>query len=133
MDNYYTSVGLLKKLYNNGFQACGTCRSDRIGLPRDVTKANSDKVKKLKHGEAIYMQKETVACVTGKDRKPVTLISTLPASVDTVSVERAIREANMWQRKEFRCPVPMKEYNSHMGGVDLADQRTAAHARLMKG
>lgn len=133
MDNYYTSVGLFEKLYDNGVQACGTCRGDRIGLPRDVTKANSDKVKKLKRGEAIYRQKGTVTCVTWKDRKPVTLITTLPASIDTVSVERAIREANVWQRKEFRCPVPIQEYNSHMGGVDLADQRTTAYARLMKG
>ena len=52
MDNHCTSVGLFEKLYNNGVQACGTCRGDRIGLPRDVTKANSDKVKKLKRGEA---------------------------------------------------------------------------------
>ncbi|XP_022808808.1 piggyBac transposable element-derived protein 3-like [Stylophora pistillata] len=131
MDNH-TSVGLFEKLYNNGVQACGTCRGGRIGLPRDVTKANSDKVKKLKRGEAIHRQKGTVTCVTWKDRKPVTLITTLPASVDTVSVERAIREANVWQRKEFRCPVPIKEYNSLMGGVDLADQRTTAYARLMK-
>lgn len=102
-------------------------------MPRDVTKANSDKVKKLKRGEAIYRQKGTVTYVTWKDRKPVTLITTLPALVDTFSVERAIKEANVWQRKEFRCPVPIKEYSSHMGGVDLADQRTTAYARLMKG
>ncbi|XP_022791297.1 piggyBac transposable element-derived protein 4-like [Stylophora pistillata] len=68
-----------------------------------------------------------------KQQSAVTLITTLPASVDTVSVQRDIREANVWQKKEFQCPVPIKEYNSHLGGVNLTDQRTTAYARLMKG
>lgn len=61
-----------EKLYNNGVQACGTCRGDMIGLPRDITKANSDKVKKLKRGEAtysfvlctMYMQGSELCCHT---------------------------------------------------------------------
>ena len=39
----------------------------------------------------------------------------------------------MYGKEEFQWPVHIREYNSHMGGVDLAVQRTMAYARLMKG
>ena len=54
MDNYYTSVEVLEKLYDQSLQACGTCRGDRIGLPRDVTKSTSATVQRMKRGEAIF-------------------------------------------------------------------------------
>lgn len=98
MDNYYTSVELFEKLYDKGIQACGTCRGDRIGLPSDVTKTKSDKVKRMKRADAFYRQKGNFTCVTWKDSNPVTVLTTLPASVDMVSVERSVREGNVWQR-----------------------------------
>lgn len=132
MDNYYTSVELFEKLCDHGLQACGTCREDRIGLPRDVTKSTSATVKRMKRGEAIFRQKHHLTCVTWKDRKPVTILTTLPATEEMGVAERSVREANVWQRRDFACPIPVQQYNSHMG-VDVVDQRTTAYARLMKG
>lgn len=132
MDNYYTSVELFEKLCDHGLQACGTCRGDRIGLPRDVTKSTSATVKRMKRGEAIFRQKHHLTCVTWKDRKPVTILTTLPATEEMGVAERSVREANVWQRRDFACPIPVQQYNSQMG-VDVVDQRTTAYARLMKG
>ena len=133
MDNYYTSAELYEKLYDQGLQACGTCRGDQIGLPRDVTKSTSATVKRMKHGEAIFHQRGHLTCVTWKDRKPVTILKTLPPTEEMGVTERSVQEANVWQKKDFACPIPVQQYNSYMGGVDIADQRTTAYARLMKG
>ena len=35
MDNYYTSVGLFEELEGRKTLACGTVRSNRLGLPKD--------------------------------------------------------------------------------------------------
>ena len=35
MDNLYTSPTLFKDLKASGFEACGTARTDRIGMPRN--------------------------------------------------------------------------------------------------
>lgn len=46
--------------------------------------------------------------------------------------EKSVQEANVWQKKDFACPIPVQQYNSYMGGVNVADQRTTVYARLMK-
>ena len=45
MDNYYTSVGLFEELEGRKTLACGTVRSNRLGLPEDICdlKAKEDK------------------------------------------------------------------------------------------
>ena len=120
-------------LFEKGVQACGTCRGNRVGLPHSVTKPKANAVKQLNRGEAIFRQKGQLTLVTWKDRKPVTVLTTLPVNKEMVAVQRSVKEGNVWQRKEFPCPLPIQQYNAHMGGVDLADQRTTAYARLMKG
>ena len=44
-DNYYTSPALFSELIENGFEACGTVRSDRKGIPKDFQKITLSKGK----------------------------------------------------------------------------------------
>ena len=67
MDNYYTSVDLFEDLYTHGMQACGTCRTNRVGLPKDITSKDSPTVKALRRGNSLYRQKGKITCVTWQD------------------------------------------------------------------
>ena len=64
MDNHYTSVRLFEELEGRKTLACGTVRSNRLGLPKDICDVKSSKVKSLKRGESLYRQKGTLTCMT---------------------------------------------------------------------
>ena len=53
MDNYYTSVALFEELEKRSNLACGTGRSNRVDLPREVWNVKSRQEKKLKKGESL--------------------------------------------------------------------------------
>ena len=91
-------------------------------------------VKNLKRGERLYRQKGNLTCVTWRDRKPVSVLATLPTSTtDSSSVQRSVKVNGKWEKKQFFRPGVIDLYNTYMGGVDVSDQRTVAYARLMKG
>ena len=58
MDNYYTSMGLFEELEGRKTLACGTVRSNRQGLPKDICDLKAKEVKSLKGGEPLYRQKD---------------------------------------------------------------------------
>ncbi|XP_015776889.1 PREDICTED: piggyBac transposable element-derived protein 4-like [Acropora digitifera] len=133
MENYYTSVDLFEDLYTHGMQACGTCRTNRVGFPKDLTSKDSPIVKPLKRGDRIYRQKDKITCVTWQDRKLVCVLSSIPTNLATEDVERSVRDGGRWTRRQFQSALPIRQYNSYMGGFDLADRHTTTYARLMKG
>ena len=134
MDNYYTSVPLFEDLEERGALACGTVRSNRKGLPRDITDAQTEEIKGLKQGESVQQQKGTIACVGWKDRKMVYMLATTPVSPTSNSeVERPVKVGNKWQKTAVTQPSIISDYNKKMGGADLSDQRVISYTRLMKG
>ena len=134
MDNYYTSVTLFEELEERKTLACGTVRSNRQGLPKEICGVKEKKVKQLKRGESLYRQKGNVTCVTWRDRKPVSVLTTTPtATTDEGFVERSIKVNGRWEKKDFARPGVVHLYNTYMSGVDLSDQRVVSYARLMKG
>lgn len=132
MDNYYTSVPLFEDLERQ--LACGTVRSNRKGLPKDITDAKNAEVKALERGDSLYRQKGTVTCVGWKDSKMVYMLATTPVDPTVNSeVERSVKVDNKWQKKVVNQPSVIYSYNQNMGGVDLSDQRVTTYSRLMKG
>ena len=64
----------------------------------------------------------------------VYMLSTTPVDPSsTVGIERSVKENNKWKKTAVRQPSVIAQYNQHMGGVDLSDQRVITYARLMKG
>ena len=54
MDNYYTSVSLFEELEERSILACGTVRSNRVDLPREICNLKSRQVRQLKRGESLH-------------------------------------------------------------------------------
>ena len=120
MDNYYSSVPLFEDLERRGTLACGTVRSNRKGLPKDITDVHNEEIKGLKRGESVYRQKDTITCVGWKDSKMVYMLATTPVNPACNSeVERSVKEGNKWQKTAVNQPSVISDYNQNMGGVDL--------------
>ena len=133
VDNWYTNVPLFLELEKKGIRACGTVRGNRKYLPQDIVDQQCEQVKSLVRGESLFRQSGNLICVTWKDRKLVHLLSTLPEGLGIGQIERRVKTRGQWQRQNIAQPQLIKLYNSHMGGVDLGDQRIATCCRLMKG
>ena len=84
--SYYTGVALFEELEERKTLACGTGRSNRSGLPKEICVLKERKVKQLKRGESLFRQKGSVTCVTWRDRKPVSVLATTPTSKTDQSV-----------------------------------------------
>ncbi|XP_014680853.1 PREDICTED: piggyBac transposable element-derived protein 4-like [Priapulus caudatus] len=134
MDNYYTSVELMKRLEQEGTLSCGTVRSNRKGLPAEKMKKTAPAVKKLKRGESITLMQGRMAAVTWKDSRVVNLLTNLPGPQVLGDTEVQRREKTKDGVREFaiKKPVAINTYNTYMGGVDLSDQRVSTYRRHMK-
>ena len=62
------------------------------------------------------------------DNKPVTVVSNFHGT-DTAKVSRSLRDGS---KKEFDCPLAVKEYIMYMGGVDLADFHCDVNGRCFQ-
>ena len=124
MDNYYTSVALFEELEERKTHACGTVRSNRVALPREICGVKEKAVKDLERGECLYRQKGNFTCVTWRDRKPVSVLATLATSTTESSpVEQPVNVNGKWEKKQFPRPgIIIDLYNTYMGGVDVSDQ-----------
>lgn len=105
LDNYYTSVNLTDKLVKGRTDCIGTMRINRKGVPTDLKK-------KLKKGETIARYWKKIMIQKWKDKKDVLMIST----IHDETMETVITKTG-----ELQKPSCIVEYNSKMGGVDLAD------------
>lgn len=103
--------------------ACGTVRSYRKGLPRDITDAQTEEIKCLKQEESVYRQNGTTTCIGWKERKLVYVLTNTPVSPTSNSeVERSVKVGNKWQKTTVTQPC-----------IDLFDEGVTTYTRLMKG
>ena len=124
-DNWFTSLDLITLLKSDcGINSLGTIRSNRL---RGCT-LESDKFL-LKKGRGSYDYKvdnfKGIAVVKWADTKCVTLASSYVSYNPVVQVKRYCKH----QKKKVYvdCPHIIKQYNVHMGGVDLADMLIALY------
>ena len=113
-DNLYTSPALYSELHRLGFEACGTLRLNRRGVPPEAKSA-------LSKGESRTIPvDDNMAVVQWHDKRVVSILTTVH-DASPVSVERRSRHAS-GGREEVEKPQAVVEYNKYMGGVDRGDQ-----------
>ena len=112
-DNFFSSVQLMRDLEQCLTYACGTVRSNRKGLPPAIKKPG-----RMQRGESIKWQSGNLVAVVWHDNRDVRMLSTNTNPEDGVVQRRVGREV-----LAVPCPNSVINYNAHMGGVDLADQK----------
>jgi hypothetical protein len=119
-DNYYNSVHLAEELLQKSIRVCGTIRVNH-GFPKDMI----EDAKKLKKGEVTFRRKQDVLLVTHQDKRLVNMISTLHTEA---VVDDSSRLTGVTKKK----PKCVADYNTHMLGVDTADQYLAYYSFIRK-
>ena len=114
-DNFFTGIPLFLTLLDSNTYACGTIRSNRKFFPQEIL----PDANKMKRGEFRFRQSDDLVAVVWKDKKPVTMLSTLSCPDDTVTVNRRQKDGTALV---VECPSSIKMYNQYMGGVDKGDQ-----------
>lgn len=118
-DNWFTSLDLIVLLKNNyGINSLGTVRSNRL---HGCTLKNDKTLLKEGRGSFDYRvdNKAGIAVVKWADTKCVTLASSYVSHAPTFKVKRYSKDDK--KKIDVSCPQIIKQYNLHMGGVDLAD------------
>lgn len=109
MKNFYTSPALFRDLREKQFEACGTIRYNRAGIPEDIRSA------KLKKGESHFSRDDSLLYMKWKDKRDVLMLSTFH---DYTFIEKRRRTRHTPGVEEILKPKVVEDYNLHMGGVD---------------
>ena len=117
-DNYFASVKLAEDLLQRSTYSCSTIRAGRRGWPKEFKN-----LKKMRPGEIRMKTKGPLVATVWNDKRKVSILSTnAPAAITTA--ERRIRGG----KHTINIPASVLDYNSHMFGVDLADQLRSYYA-----
>jgi len=135
MDNFFRTHPLLAELCRIGIGACGTCRQQFWGFPKELKVGKNAKL--LYHFQSGPVN-DGVATLLWMDSSPVTMMSTIhPLSGEDSLVLRMTKHpgnkstnasgANSTflageRQKELDIPVIVDAYTQHKVGVEVADQ-----------
>lgn len=112
-DNFFTSVNLVKYLYENKTFYTGTVRKTRKDLPGDIKN-------QLEVGQKKYWKKQNVIALSYREKKtqkkPVLLLTSKTVIQDTENMKRR-HGREVVENK----PATIIEYNKYMGGIDSND------------
>ena len=95
-DNFYTSVSLVKDLFDLGVLATGTVTESRRGFPENL-KNGKQWAKKLERGGMRWERDNPCLALQWIDNKVVSVLTTIDNANDKVSVVRKSKVANVWK------------------------------------
>jgi len=131
-DNFYTSGALAKSLRAKGTQLVGTIKLNRTGVPASLKENIKQFDKHAERGTMRYARDGPILYVQWKDKRSVTVLSTIHSAVDSVNIIRNTKVDGQHVALEVKQPQCISDYNSCMGGVDVFDQHIAAYRSLRK-
>ena len=129
LDNFYTTIKLLKGLFLMGIGACGIILSNRRGFPtglKDIKQFD----KRSKRGNFRFVRDGQVATVQWRDNKTISVASNFHLMNEAKKVFRRCKVDGRFQRLKLQQPIA--DYNRYMGGVDLSDQIIGKYNVLRK-
>lgn len=119
-DNYYTTIPLINYLAKRGIHSLGTARRNRIPSCKVPKDTDAKAIKRGEYEEFVTNFDGTdISNVYWKDNKIVVMLSSFIGSEPSQIVQRYDRKKK--ERVHIPCPAIVKQYNKHMGGVDLLD------------
>lgn len=120
-DNFFTSLELIHHLRDEyGIFSLGTIKANRLrGCQNKMLTDKRLSKKGRGASKQVVCNNNRIAVVKWFDNKVVTLASSFVASYPLGKIQRYCKESKA--KTEVNCPRIVKEYNAHMGGVDLAD------------
>ncbi|KAH9635591.1 hypothetical protein HF086_012260 [Spodoptera exigua] len=120
-ENFFSSPELFFILREHyGIFALGTIRGNRLrGAETILLTDKAMKKKPRGHIVQAVCNQNRLAIVRWNDNKAVTLISSFVASEPVEKIRRYCKDAKC--KIDVQCPQIVRQYNKHMGGVDLAD------------
>ena len=113
-----------------GFRYTGTARENRIGKPPLMTTEMMNKKSITKSSIEYCSNDEGILIAKWKDNKVVTLITNDKGIEPISKIQRYDKETN--KKVLVDCPEVIKNYNSHMGGIDKNDMLIKFYKTPMK-
>lgn len=123
MDNFYSSPSLYLALKDVGVGACGTVKPNRKFMPRELL----PRFLHLQKGDDPEFMKTTDdSLVTSvmMDTKRVQFLSSVHTDL---TIDKRIRAKNNDGYRIVEKPVMAEDYNAHMNGVDVLDQKLGTY------
>lgn len=117
-DRYYTSPTLCYYLTNLGLHTCGTVETNRVGFPKELVRKKSE----VSQGQyEWYMcHNHNIVATRWADKRPIFFLSTCyKPEYEGCNVIRHDKKGN---ELTVACTAAVKEYNRHMGVVDMSDK-----------
>lgn len=124
-DRYFSTVKLATELISRGLKCAGTIMKNRI--PADVLDLQESDGSLKRRGRGSYQvltnADSTIAITKWLDNKPVMMLSTAHAANVTDTCSRWCKKNKVYV--DVTRPEVIRQYNSKMGGVDMADRLLA--------
>jgi hypothetical protein len=130
-DNFYTSVQLVKDLFDKGVPATGTVSENRKGFPQNL-KNGKQWAKKLERGSMRWERVPPYLALQWIDNKVVSMLTTIDKADESIEVTRRAKTNGVYREIHVPQPQTIKRYNMFMNAVDRSDQILATNNVLRK-
>lgn len=119
-DNFFNTPKLQYTLANMNIKACGTVRSNRKNIPKNLPTDKS-----MSRGDIFSTSWNGISFIKWMDNKAVFLLTNFLSPIPTTTVKRRVQGSG--NKINITCPEVVVKYNKNMGGVDLMDQKKVCY------